>query len=319
MKYALHFVLITLLIVPVLTFGQTRTIGFYNVENLFDTLDHPTNNDEEFLPSGSYEWNSARYWEKIAHINQVMDSLSSPMLLGMCEIENAEVVKDVIRFGKYAQYDLIHYESTDQRGIDNALIYDPRVLTKKSSGIIRFEMPAPDSPTRDIIWAKFAVKNSKDSILAMVNHWPSRRGGEEESEPKRMIAAEAAKSFIDSVLTANKKMKIVFMGDLNDYPTNAGPMLIAESLQPMITQESGEFCGSHSYRGEWNVLDHILVSKSMLKGKTKSKKNSGKIYSNTFLLDEYKGDIVPFRTYGGKTYLGGYSDHLPVTISVRVK
>lgn len=319
MKHILQLTLISLFLVPTISFGQTRTIGFYNVENLFDTLDHPTNNDAEFLPSGSYEWNSARYWEKIRHINQVMDTLSSPMLLGMCEIENAEVVKDVIRFGKYSNYDLVHYESLDQRGIDNALIFDPGVLTKQSSGIIRFDMPDGGSPSRDIIWAKFSVKNSKDSILAMVNHWPSRRGGAEESEPKRMIAAHAAKAFIDSVLIANKKMKIVLMGDLNDYPTNTGPMLIAETLNPMITKESGEFCGSHSYRGEWNILDHIMVSPNMLKGKTKTKKDSGKIYSNKFLLDEYKGDIVPFRTYGGRTYLGGYSDHLPVTISVRVK
>lgn len=319
MKHSLSALAFIVSIVPLLSFGQTRTIGFYNVENLFDTLDHPTNNDDEFLPTGSYEWNSKRYWEKIAHINQIMDSLSSPMLLGMCEIENEAVVKDVIQFGNYASYEIVHYESLDQRGIDNALIYDPSVLKKHASGIIRFDMPAPDSPTRDILWAKFAVKNSKDSIIAMVNHWPSRRGGEEESEPKRMIAAEAAKAFIDSVLMANKKMKIVFMGDLNDYPTNAGPMLIAESLQPMITKESGEFCGSHNYRGEWDVLDHILVSKSMLKGKTKAKKNSGTIYSQQFMLEEYKGDIVPFRTYGGRTYLGGYSDHFPVTISVRMK
>lgn len=296
----------------------THTIAFYNVENLFDTTDDTSINDEEFLPEGSNNWTLERYQEKIKHINQVVDSLKVPIIFGMCEIENKAVVQDVVDFGSMKNtHAVVHYESLDHRGIDNALIYNKTVLTLVESGIIRFDMPAPDSPSRDIVWAKFS--HGKDTILAMVNHWPSRSGGQVESEPKRLIAASAASEFIDSVLNQNKKMKIVFMGDLNDHPENKSVQMIEESLTPMITKESGKFGGSHNYREEWGVLDHIMVSKAFLKGKSKVKKRTAEIYSNDFLLTEYNGNIVPNRTYGGKKYLGGYSDHLPVVIEVKLK
>ena len=296
----------------------TRTIAFYNVENLFDTLDHPETNDQEFLPEGSYEWTSDRYKTKLARINQVIDSLKVPMILGLCEIENATVVQDVVNAGSMKNtHAVVHFESLDQRGIDNAIIYDKTVLTLVESGIIRFDMPAPSSPSRDIVWAKFS--RGKDTILTMVNHWPSRYGGQVESEPKRLVASIAASTFIDSVLNANKKMNLIFMGDLNDHPDNRSVQLIAESLKPMIVEKSGIYGGSHNYRGEWGILDHMLVSKAFLKKNTKVKKKTAQIYTPEFLLTEYKGNIVPKRMYGGRKYLGGYSDHLPIVIEVKMK
>lgn len=297
---------------------KTRTIAFYNVENLFDTLDHPTKNDNEFLPDGSYGWTSERYQSKLKMINQVIDSLEVPMILGLCEIENKAVVQDVVDAGSMkSTHEVVHFESLDQRGIDNAIIYDKTILTLEDSGIIRFDMPAPSSPSRDIVWAKFSRGN--DTILAMVNHWPSRYGGQVESEPKRLVASIAASAFIDSVLNDNKKMNIVFMGDLNDHPDNRSVQLIAESLKPMILEKSGKFGGSHNYRGEWGILDHMYVSKAFLKKKTKVKKKTAQIYTPEFLLTTYKGNIVPKRNYGGRKYLGGYSDHLPIVIEVRMK
>jgi predicted extracellular nuclease len=152
----------------------------------------------------------------------------------------------------------------------------------------------------------------------MVNHWPSRRGGQEESEPLRLEAAKNARLFIDSVLNVNPNSKLILMGDLNDYPTDKAPMMIQEKLNPMITKESGEFGGSHNYKETWDVLDHIFVSPSLTNSKKgfKTCSSSGKIHSFPFLLSEYKGQTVPFRTYGGSTYLGGYSDHLPVSIKI---
>jgi predicted extracellular nuclease len=241
--------------------------------------------------------------------------MHSPLILGLCEIENKAVVQDVIKGGDLRKtHAIVHYESLDQRGIDNAIIYDSTKLNLAESGIIRFRMPTNDSPSRDIIWAKLYIGN--DTILTMVNHWPSRYGGQIKSESKRLIAAHAAKKFIDSVTTVNPDIKIVFMGDLNDYPDNKAPQLITATLKPMITQKSGNYGGSHNYRGDWNILDHIMVSNSFLKkrGMHVSKK-SGVIYSNQYLLSTYKGNIVPFRTYGGKKYLAGYSDHLPVSIN----
>ena len=290
---------------------STRTIAFYNVENLFDTLDHPVKNDNEFLPEGSYEWTSERYKTKLARINQVIDSLRVPMILGLCEIENKAVVQDVVNAGSMKNtHAIVHFESLDQRGIDNAIIYDKTVLTLVQSGIIRFDMPKPSTPSRDIVWAKFS--RGKDTILTMVNHWPSRYGGQVESEPKRLVASIAASAFIDSVLNENKKMNIIFMGDLNDNPENKSVDLIAESLKPMIG-------GSHNYRGEWSILDHMMVSKAFLKKRTKVKKRTAEIYTPEFLLTEYRGNIVPKRMYGGRKYLGGYSDHLPIVIEVKMK
>ncbi|MDP4798006.1 MAG: endonuclease, partial [Crocinitomicaceae bacterium] len=155
-----------------------------------------------------------------------------------------------------------------------------------------------------------------------VNHWPSRSGGQEASEPNRLVAAKNARTFIDSLLNDNKKAKIVFMGDLNDYPSNKAPQSVAEKLKPQITALSGDFGGTYNYKGEWDVLDHIMVSNGMINKKCKQKKsislvpNSGEIHAFDFLLEEYKGQVVPFRTYAGAKYLGGYSDHLPVSIEV---
>ena len=295
---------------------QKITIGFYNVENLFDTLDTPNKQDQEFLPTSIQNWSSERYWTKIDHINKVIKALNKPIILGMCEVENKAVVQDIVDRGELKDnYSVLHYESLDARGIDNALIYNQSVLTLLDSGILRFDMPQGSTPSRDILWGKFT--HESDTLFAMINHWPSRRGGQVESEPKRLIAATTAKKFIDSLLSTNKHSKIIFMGDLNDHPDNLSAEMISSVLKPMINQESGLFGGSHNYRGEWAVLDHIMVSKGFLKkGGISAVKKSGKIVSEEFMIDEYKGNKVPYRTYGGKKYLNGYSDHFPVIIEV---
>lgn len=304
----------------VLSFAQQneQKILFYNVENLFDTLDTPDKDDSEFLPDGKNNWTGPRYEEKISHINKVINSVGNPLIMGLCEIENKAVVEDIVKGGSLnGTHDIVHHESLDARGIDNAIIYDSTKLKLVEDGFIRFQMPEGDSPSRDIVWAKFKYNN--ESLVVMVNHWPSRRGGELISEPKRLIAAYAAAEFIDSLQNSDKKVQIVFMGDLNDYPTNKAPQLISERLKPVITPKSGEFGGTHNYRGEWNVLDHMMISKSLCKKKGISvDKKSGEIHSFDYLLTEYKGNIVPFRTYGGGNYLQGYSDHLPVSVTVNL-
>lgn len=320
MKF-LNIFAFTLVIAISLQAQTTREIAFYNVENLFDTLDG-ANDDAEFLPAGKNAWNSARYNEKLDHINKVFDNFSNPLFIGMCEIENATVVRDVMKHSvKLNNYGLVHYESADARGVDVALIYDSSTMKLVESGYIRFTLPGAEArATRDIVWGKFSYK--KETIVVMVNHWPSRGGGQEASEPNRLEAAKNARTFIDSLLSENKNAKIVFMGDLNDYPSNKAPQSVAEKLTPQITALSGDFGGTYNYKGEWDVLDHIMVSNGMINKKCKQKKsislvpNSGEIHAFDFLLEEYKGQVVPFRTYGGSKYLGGYSDHLPVSIEV---
>ena len=320
MKIAYLLLFLTLSGTNVFAQDYKSNVLFYNVENLFDTLHTEGKNDQEFLPDGNREWNSARYQEKLDHINQVINDLDNPVIIGLCEIENKAVVEDIIKSDDLSgTHTVVHHESLDKRGIDNAIIYDSTKLTLLEDGIVRFDMPEGSSPSRDIVWAKF--EHGNEQLVVMVNHWPSRRGGQMISEPKRLVAANAAGEFIDSLQNDNKHIQIIFMGDLNDYPTDRAPKMISQRLTPLITENSGEYGGTNCYRGEWNILDHIMVSKSATKkkGSISVDKKSGVINEFEYLLVEYKGNIIPFRTYGGGKYLAGYSDHLPVSVEITLK
>jgi predicted extracellular nuclease len=316
MKTILYFSILFFTVGCAIGQKKTESIAFYNVENLFDVEDGP-NDDSEFLPEGKNKWTKERYEEKLLHIRKVLGDLKYPMLVGFCEIENEGVLKALISGDqKFSNYRTVHHESPDARGIDVGFIYNKQLLTAVSSGKIRFTLPGDEVPkSRDIVWGKFVCK--KDTLFALVNHWPSRRT--DDSEPKRIKAAESARVFLDSVLKVNPNAKIVFMGDLNDHPSDKAPQLISNTLNPMISKASGEFGGTHQYNKEWDVLDHIMVSPGFQKGKMKVVPNSGKIHSFPYLIEEYKGNKQPFRTYVGAKYLGGYSDHLPVSIQVKLK
>jgi predicted extracellular nuclease len=279
---------------------------------LFDTIDGP-NDDAEFLPAAESKWNTEKYNAKLEHIRQVMAALNMPMIMGVCEIENRGVLADVI--GQDKRYGIVHYDSPDARGIDVALLYRKDLLRLKSSGKIRFTLPGDSIPTsRDIVWAQYQYK--KESLYVLVNHWPSRRSGADESAPRRLMAAQMAGQFIDSLQKNDPKAKIILMGDLNDHPQDAAPQIIASKLIPQITKSSGAFGGSYNYKNEWDVLDHIFISSNTQSGKIQVQTESGKIHDFPYLLTEYKGQTVPNRTYAGSKYLGGYSDHLPVSIQV---
>ena len=314
MKTPLIFSLFLLITIH-LSAQKTEKIAFYNVENLFDTI-NGTNNDEEFLPTGKKKWNHEKYFEKINHINKVMCELNNPMIMGFCEIENIGVLKDIIAENKgLKNYGTVHYDSQDARGIDACLIYNSKKLKVIDKGFIRYVLPGKtEASSRDIVWAKFSLK--KQEFYVMVNHWPSRWGGAQKSEPKRLKAAQSARTFIDSLLKADINTKIILMGDLNDYPSNKSVQLIMEKLNPKITKESNKFGGTNSYRGKWNILDHICVSNGWNEGPLQVSSIKDNILTREYLLSTYKGNIVPYRTYGGSKYLGGYSDHLPVYIEL---
>jgi predicted extracellular nuclease len=294
---------------------KTHSIAFYNVENLFDTLDGP-NDDAEFLPNSKNEWNTIKYEEKLTHIREVLLAMGKPFICGFSEVENAGVVRAIIAQQKdFKNFGLVHFESPDARGIDVAMIYDSSRLKVLASNHIRFILPGETkATTRDILWAQFKFK--KQVFYVMVNHWPSRRGGTDESDAKRVAAAQVACRFIDSVQKANG-LPIVLLGDLNDYPDNTGPKLLDERLDPMITVDSGPTKGTHCYNNEWGILDHIYVSPNFIGSKKGILKNSGVIHHFPFLMEEYKGVLQPKRTYGGSKYLGGYSDHLPVSVKIK--
>jgi len=314
MKYA---IILVLSLVFEFAFAQkTATVLFYNVENLFDTVDSKGVLDEEYLPNSAKNWNTEKYFKKINRITQVMNEFDNIAFMGICEIENRSVVNDIIK-AQDKNLKIVHFESADARGIDVALMYNKKLFCLKKKGFLRFTLTVNEESkaTRDILWTKF--KQGESSVYVLVNHWPSRSGGEIESEPNRLLAAVTAKKFIDNILAEDPNAKIIFMGDLNDYPTNNSVKLIDEKLAPMITKSSGRLGGSYSYRGEYDVLDHIMVSPGMLTNSgLHIVKDSGKINEFPYLLTTYKDNIVPFRTFARDEYLDGYSDHLPVSVTI---
>lgn len=295
-----------------------QALMFYNVENLFDIQNTNGEGDAEFQPNSRKEWTQERYQEKVKALQKSIAEFGSIGIMGLCEVENKKVVEDLL--APYEYLKIVHEESQDFRGIDVALAYDSRLFEKESHEILRFKLRTDEGEktTRDILCVK--LENDTETIYVLVNHWPSRRGGQEKTNRLRVKAASMACEYIDNILNNDLKAQIVLMGDLNDFPENEGPSMIAERLEPMIDKKSGKFPGTYNYKGNWNLLDHIFVSKSfMKKDALYVGKNTDEIGGASFLFEVYKGNIVPFRTYAGPNYLGGTSDHLPVSVRLLSK
>lgn len=316
--------------------GERFTIAFYNQENLFDTEDDPSINDEEFLPEGKNQWTPDRYRAKLDNMSRVISQLGDedgPEVLGLCEIENRRVVEDLINTAslKDKGYGIVHFNSPDRRGIDVGLIYKKAVFSPTTSRSLRITFPGkPDLLSRDILMVSGTLKGEK--ITFFVNHWPSRRGGEE-SASSRAAAAQTARTVIDSLLKANPNERLILMGDFNDEPWDVSiqQVLKAVSIDSSAQSPSGYLLnawgplkkagrGSHNYRQEWSALDQMILSPGLLKGKLQYVAGSADIYKQDWMLEasgKYAGS--PFRTYAGAKYLGGFSDHLPVYLHLSLK
>jgi len=314
-------------------------IMFYNVENLFDTINNPATNDEDFLPEGNYRWNSFRYYDKLQKISKVIIAVgewNAPALAGLCEIENREVMEDLIYKTplKTFKYDIIHKESPDYRGIDVALLYRKNYFKPIYYNFFSVSKESDTNfRTRDILYAKGVIKTN-DTLHIFVNHWPSRRGGSSQSEINRMLVANLLKQKIDSVIKTNPLAYIVIMGDFNDEPSdksiseilraNGDSLKINEFLLYNLfhySEKSGS--GTYKYQHEWNQIDQIIVSNSFFKQNCKLclNYNSGKIFKEDWLLidDDKYPDKKPWRAYNGPAYNGGFSDHLPVYMEIIIK
>lgn len=310
-----------------------RSIVFYNVENLFDTIDQPDVIDEDFLPSGKLKWNSERYRLKLNHIVEAvtLNLKENPVLIGLVEVENGNVLMDVAKTGRLAQtkYLLAHKDSPDARGIDCAMLYDserfkPLVIANLAVTIDSL----PDFKTRDVLYVKGELYGKK-TVHVFVNHWPSRRGGEKESEIKRIRAAEVARAKIDAILKEDPKANIVLMGDFNDHPTDnsleqvlkAKPITDPKAdLYNLLYDDQVAGKGTHSFQGKWGVLDQFIVSSTLYKGKKGIKlatKDATIVYEEVLLFTQKDGSKKPSTTYGGDKYYGGYSDHLPIQLQLK--
>jgi len=309
-------------------------VGFYNLENLFDTINTPDVQDEEFTPEGPKLWNGERYHHKLHNMAKVISEIGTSVnpdgiaVLGISEIENEGVVKDLLAQPsiKGRHYKFVHYDSPDKRGIDVALVYNPKYFKPYKSSSHRLHVEQlKDFRTRDQLLVEGILAG--DTVHIIVNHWPSRYGGEKRSRWLRNAAADLSRKIADSILQVNPNASIIMMGDLNDDPTNESLIKHMKANGKIDKLKKDDFFnpmwelnkkgyGSLAWHDSWNLFDQIVMSQSLLgKDYTHLKFLKAAIYRKPFLLNKsgrYKG--YPYRTFVGNTFQGGYSDHLPVYV-----
>ncbi|MFS4415867.1 endonuclease/exonuclease/phosphatase family protein [Maribacter sp. 2307ULW6-5] len=315
---------------------QLRTVAFYNLENLFDTRNDSLTYDDDRTPEGKDRWTTSRYEHKLSQLAKVISQIGSPTspgppdVLGVCEAENKAVLNDLIhhpRLKKYG-YGLVHFDSPDERGIDVALLYRKSAFIPtafNSRRLLLFNAEGFRDHTRDQLVVEGLLDN--EPLYFIVNHWPSRSGGEARSRPYRLAAAQLNKRIIDSLRRANPGARIIGMGDFNDDPIDPsfkkvlkvkGKKHRLDSLDLFGPMEKlfkkGE--GSLAYRDRWNLFDQVYLTANLVHGNRKRYTfwKAG-IFAPAYLTDpkgRFKG--YPLRTYAGGSYVGGYSDHFPVYV-----
>ena len=301
------------------------TIGFYNVENLFDIVDNPRTADNDYLPESRRKWTRKRYLHKLKKLSSVIsqlgDNLSkySPAIVGLVEVENSKVVQDLISHKNlvHQNYSYVHYDSPDERGIDVALIYNRSLFEVFSSKTYALEFEEDDGYrdySRDLLRVSGSLNG--ELVHVLVNHWPSRREGEEESKPKRIKAAQLVHTAIDDIKAEIPDAKIIIMGDFNDDPTSESVKdhLVTDGFfNPMVSLfEKG--LGTLTFQKKWNLFDQIIFSKNFLNKESQKHSFMHAEVFNKDWLRVFKGKLKgsPFRTYIGPWYKGGFSDHFPV-------
>jgi len=314
-------------------------VMFYNLENLFDTINNNGVYDKEFSPSGARQWNGQKYWSKIHNLAYAIDQMKTantpdgPAIIGVSEVENRSVLEDLVRQPeiKNRRYQIVHHESPDRRGIDVAFLYNPRVFKLENVTTQRLEIPGnPDFRTRDQVCMTGLLAGERVSFL--INHWPSRLGGEAASSYLREAAADMARRTIDSLLAVDPNQGIMFMGDLNDDPQNKS---CAVSLG---ARKNADDCsevhdlynpwwkildkgvGTLGYKGQWNLFDQIIFNQYFLRYRDSKEKPQltfvrAEVLNRRFLsTDEGDRQGYPLRTFSAGVFLNGYSDHFPTEV-----
>jgi predicted extracellular nuclease len=313
---------------------ELSCVAFYNLENLFDTINSPNTNDTEYTPNGANKWNTHKYNSKLKRMSYAISQIGldySPIgaaIIGVSEVENRTVLEDLVKQPDIANrsYEIVHYDSPDRRGIDVALLYNPRLFVVSNTKAHPYYMEEnPNFVTRDQLLVSGYLQNEK--IHVIVNHWPSRYGGEVASRPNRMAAAKVTKSIVDSLQRTEPNAKIIIMGDLNDDPSNVS---VAETLGAKknaadvtvtdlyntlwTTHDKG--IGSLAYQGQWNLFDQIIISAPLVNAeRTALKFWKAEVFNRSFLTNQEGQDKgTPKRTHSRGVWLDGYSDHYPTLI-----
>jgi hypothetical protein len=316
---------------------QIRTIAFYNLENLFDTINDPLINDDEFTPNGTNRYTPEVYKDKLEKLARVLSEIgsdqskNSPVIIGVCELENRGVLEDLVKTGKLKdkRWGIVHYDSKDSRGIDVALLYQERYF--KPINHKSFELQLYDEGKRYYTRDQLMVSGYLDGELIhfIVNHWPSRRGGEAASRPSREKAAALNVEIISEIRRNEPNAKIISMGDLNDDPINSSLKNILKTKSNHKKIDEGEIynpfeemfkngLNTLGYRDNINLFDQIFFTSTLVsnnKDFSSYRFYKAGIYNPSYVINkegQYKG--YPMRSYSFSTYAGGYSDHFPVYI-----
>lgn len=333
--------ILSFLLLSISAFSQEKNykvalVGFYNLENFFDTINQPYVNDEDFTPNGANHYTSEVYWDKISHLSTVISQIGTDIspdglaILGTAEIENHTVLDDLVKNDllKNRNYKVIEYDSPDFRGIDCALLYNPKYFIPEFSAPIYVDLKKLDTtatPTRDILYVK--GKLDGETIHIFVNHWPSRRGGEEASAPRRELAASICKKVIDSLMKIDPNTKVILMGDLNDNPTDKSmTKILGVKADPAMVKPGGIYSpwidyykkglGTLGYQDAWSLFDQSVFSYGWLnKNQSGFFFNKALIFKKEFMIEKI-GNFkdYPKRTFSGNQYNAGYSDHFPTYV-----
>ena len=345
MRKVFYILLLAFLTVQVDGAAQSKhySVVFYNVENLFDTIKSPGVLDDEFTPAGANKWDGDKYWKKMANLEKVFLGIAAtangyPAIIGLAEVENRNVLEDLVSVEKLriANYQIVHYDSPDARGIDVALFYRPDQFKYEGSVPIRVALPSePNFRTRDILCVWGSIEG--EEFCFFVCHFPSRTGGEQTSEYRRIAAAQTLRDAADSIMAARPGIKLVAMGDMNDDPNNRSlyTVLGAKGKEREVRTDTDFFnpyyemyrkgFGTLAYNDAWNLFDNIIVNGALLNAgrgalklvKPAKGKYYGNIFKQPFMLQQsgqYKN--YPLRTFVGNNFMNGYSDHFPVYILI---
>ncbi|MFS4466374.1 endonuclease/exonuclease/phosphatase family protein [Maribacter sp. 2210JD10-5] len=310
---------------------QLYTVAFYNLENLFDTHNNNHTLDDDFTPSGFKEWTPKRYSNKLNKLARTIFEIGkdlnqhAPVLVGVAEVENNKVLKDLLNTKplQNVDYGFVHYESPDERGIDTALLYRKKYFEVLETAPLLLMIDNIDGvrdTTRDILYVH--GKLNKEEVHLFVNHWPSRRDGNDITEYKRVKAAEVVKRKMEEIELLDQNPNYIVMGDFNDDPKSLSIQTLMEDtslFNPMEKLHLPKERGSSNYKKSWSLFDQIILSHSFFNyQKGTHSFSKANIFDDKSLKEnkgKYKGS--PFRTYVGKKYLGGYSDHFPVYILLK--
>lgn len=312
---------------------EVYSVGFYNLENLFDTIHDAGKNDYEFLPDGTNKWGTMKYTNKLKNMATVLNEMSTDMLpmglaaVGVSEIENYRVLDDLVSHPVLAHrgWKIVHIEGPDRRGVDCALLYNPKLFSPVASKLVPYTTEDNDTTYKTRGFLTVSGDMAGERVHIIVNHWPSRYA----SSPARERAAVLVKAVKDSLMAQNPQSKVIIMGDMNDDPDDKSMKncLGAKREQNQIKHDTDLYnpwwnvlrkkgLGTLKYKGKWNLFDQIVFSGNLV-GKERStlKFYKPEIFSRSYMLQtegKYKGS--PKRTHAGGVWLNGYSDHLPVII-----